>query len=78
MKAPFKLQESHFSPETVAFLEEMLEKARRGEVLGHAGSWMYKDRRWSNEIKGEADRNPVFALGMVRVLDVQLAKKIVG
>lgn len=76
MKAPFRLHERKVSHETVAYYRQMLTLAEAGEILGGAEVVMFKNREFMTATFGEADRNPVFARGMVCVLDDQLALKI--
>lgn len=63
---------------TVEFLEDLLEMARRGELIGVAAVAMLKKREFITNATGETSRNPVFARGMLRVLDDQLADRIHG
>lgn len=78
MKSPFKLHKEHISADTVAFLEDMLDMARRGELIGVAAVAMLKKREFITNTTGETARNPVFTRGMLRVLDDQLGEKIAG
>lgn len=54
----------------------MLALAELGEVLGGSGVWMLKSRKFITHVTGESARNPVFARGMLTVLDDKLGRLI--
>lgn len=78
MKAPFILVPDNISNETVRSLEQLLEHARKGEVIGIAFAAMLKRRGYIVNSSGEAFRNPTFARGMVQALDDKLAQRVTG
>jgi len=75
---PFRLVTQAVSPDTVAALTELLEHATSGECIGIALAAMYQRRDFIVHTAGECDRNPVFARGMVAVLDDKLSDQIRG
>lgn len=76
MKAPYRLIQDNLSHETVECLEQLLEEARDGQVIGIVFAAMYKRRSYVVDAAGEAHRNPTWSLGMVRALDNHLVKKL--
>lgn len=78
MKRPFVLIEDTISNDTVEALEQLLEHARSGEVIGIAFAAMLKRRGYIVNSAGEAFRNPTFSRGMVRALDERLGTRIRG
>lgn len=74
MKPPFRLVPDALSHDTVELLEQLLDEARRGRILGMAFVAMYKRREFIANTAGEAYRNPVFARGMVAALDDHLGE----
>lgn len=72
MNRPFRLVPDALSHDTVELLEQLLDEARRGRILGLAFVAMYKRREFIANTAGEAYRNPVFARGMVAALDDHL------
>ena len=76
MRRPFTLVPDNLSSDTVECLEQLLERARRGEVIGLAFAAMLRKRNYIVNSAGEVHRNPTFGLGMVRVLDDELMRKI--
>lgn len=75
MKPPFTLTKETISHDTVEVLRVLLEAAERGEVLGLAFVVLHKRRSFSVEITGEAERNPVFTLGTLAMLDEHLRRQ---
>lgn len=75
MKTPFTLAHETISHDTVEALRGLLEEAEKGEVLGMAFIVMHKRRSFSVEATGEADRNPVFTIGTLAMLDEHLRRK---
>jgi hypothetical protein len=64
------------SREAVQVLESLLEEARAGRVVGLAWVVIRPGLGFEVDVAGEARRQPVFARGLCRVLDDQLAKLI--
>jgi hypothetical protein len=64
--------------DTVEALEQLLDLARKGELIGVAFVGMLKRRKYFVDTAGEADRNPTFARGAVRALDDELAQSARG
>ena len=63
------------SEETVQALEELLEKARRGEVVGVAVAAMYRKREFTVNTCGDMHRNPTFCRGAVAALADQISRQ---
>lgn len=78
MKTPYILIPDNVSHDTVECLEQLLEHARAGEVIGIAFAAMLKRRGYIVNTAGEAHRNPTWARGMVCGLDDQLSGRIRG
>lgn len=78
MKAPFVLVPDTISNETVRALEQLLENARSGQVIGLAFAAMLRRRGYIVNSAGEAYRNPTFARGMLRALDDKLGQRVTG
>lgn len=72
MSSPFRLVTTAVSPDTILALEELLESAKSGKLLGIAFVAMYHSREYSADATGEAKRNPTFTRGMLRALDDRL------
>lgn len=78
VKAPYRLVPDTISTDTVECLEQLLDEARSGRVIGLAYVAMMKKREYIVNTAGEAHRNPTFARGMVLALDDQLSLKVRG
>ena len=79
MRAPFRLVAlDSVSRDTVSCLRDLLSRAECGEVIGVAYAAMYKRRKYTVHVCGEADRNPTFARGMVGALGDELSKRVWG
>lgn len=76
MKAPFRLIPDNISTNTVECLEQLLDQARRGEIIGLAYAAMLKQRAYIVNTAGEAHRNPTFSRGMVAALGDSLATRV--
>lgn len=76
MKPPFRLVPDNLSTETTEALTQMLELARRGELIGLAFAGILKRRGYFVNTAGEAHRNPTFARGCVSALDDELGKRM--
>lgn len=75
MKTPFTLTQETISHDTVEALRTLLAAAERGDVLGMAFVVMHKRRSFTVETTGEANRNPIFALGTLTMLDEHLRRQ---
>lgn len=64
------------SRETVTTLEELLYRAKEGEVIGLAFCAVIKRRNYIVDLSGEARTSPTFARGMISALDDH-AKRLV-
>lgn len=78
MKRPFVLVPDLVSPDTVQCLELLLQRARKGEVIGLAFCAMLKKRAFIVNSTGEAHSSPTFTRGMLRALDDKLGQRITG
>jgi hypothetical protein len=77
MKPPFRLiRFPRVSEDTVECLEAMLERARRGEIIGIAYAAMQSNRKFFYNSCGEAHRNPTFAAGMTQAMLHGLMRKV--
>jgi hypothetical protein len=76
MNLPFRLIPDNISTDTVEALEQLLEQARRGEVIGLAYAAMLRRRAYIVNTAGEAHRNPTFSRGMVAALDDSLSARV--
>jgi len=76
MKPPFTLIKPPPCINTITTLEQLLEEARRGEIIGITFSAMLKERKFFGDVVGECRRNPVFASGMIAALDFDLQNLI--
>lgn len=77
MKPPFRLVPDQVSQKTVLALEQLLEEAREGKLIGVAFCGMYRNREYIVNTAGEAARNPTFTRGMIAALNDRLGS-IVG
>lgn len=73
-RANLSLVPETISHDTIELLEQLLDDAKRGRVLGVAFVAMRKRREFIGDVTGEAYRNPVFARGMIAALDDYLAE----
>jgi hypothetical protein len=76
MRPPFRLISDGISTDTVQALTEMLDLARKGELIGLAFAGMLRKRQFFVNTSGEAHRNPTFARGMVAALDDELGRRM--
>lgn len=77
MKRVFGLAEDTISHETVEALETLLDKAKRGDVIGIAFTVMNKQRSYNANTAGELHRNMTFAIGTLLVLIARLLRQII-
>jgi len=73
-----RLVESFRSADTIAALEDLLARARAGEIVGLVYAAIEPQRSYVADTAGEATRDLTYALGMVRVLDKLIASRIRG
>lgn len=64
------------SEETVSALEDLLEQARNGRVIGIAWICLQAGSDYEVDVAGEARAVPIHVRGLLGVLDDQLAKII--
>lgn len=76
MKRTYRLVPDRISDDTVVALEELLEDARAGRLIGMAFAGMYQQRKYIVNTTGEVTRSPTFARGMVAVLDDYIGRKV--
>ena len=76
--AGYRLVPLEISSDTVDALEELLQQARNGEIIGLAFVAMYRRREYIVHSTGEARRSPTFTRGMLLALDDDLARSIRG
>jgi hypothetical protein len=72
-RAVYRLVREPASADTIEALDILARLARNGEVVGIAYAVMLKGRRVLVNTTGEAHRSPIFARGMVALLDDSLA-----
>ncbi|MCD6674881.1 MAG: hypothetical protein LT106_18765 [Burkholderiaceae bacterium] len=77
-RRPFRLVPAEVSHETVEALGQLLDQARRGEIIGIAYAVMCKGRDYFVDAAGEAHRSPTFARGMVSELNDALGRRARG
>lgn len=76
-RPPFRLITfPNTSSHTVECLEVLLERAKRGEIIGIVYAAMQSNRRFFLNSCGEARRNPTFAAGMTSAMHHELMKQI--
>ncbi len=66
------------SDDTVACLEELLDDARRGKLVGMAFAAQYADRQYVIDSTGEAYSDPTYARGMISALHDLLGRRARG
>lgn len=77
MKPAFRLvMLGGVSRDTVECIEAVLNRAKRGEVIGLVYGELHRDRKYTVHACGEAYRNPTFARGIVSALDDHLAHQV--
>lgn len=75
---PYQLVHDPISTDTVQALEQILESAKRGDVIGVAFALFLKRRKFMVDCAGEACDNPALARGAIAVLDDHLGDMIRG
>ncbi|SHL41679.1 hypothetical protein SAMN05216428_102336 [Nitrosospira sp. Nsp11] len=80
MKPPFVLTDDTISHSTVEALQDLLNDAKMGKLIGIAFAAMYKKPRRSyvTNTAGELHRNATFAVGMLLVLVAKLLRQIIS
>lgn len=76
MKPPFALVPDRVSTDTVECLKLLLQRARKGDVIGLAYCAVLKQRAYIVNVAGVAYDSPTFARGMVAALDDQLSESV--
>lgn len=76
VKPPFRLVPDQISKDTIECLEQLLDAAKRGQVIGMAYAAMLKRREYIVNTAGIAHDSPTFARGMVAALDDSLSERI--
>lgn len=76
MRPPFRLVADTVSIDTIECLEQLLERAKRGDLIGLAFAAMLKRRRYIVNTAGVAHDSPTFTRGMVAALDDSLSNRI--
>lgn len=72
----YTLMRDTISKDTVEALEQLLEAARAGLIVGLAFGAMLKRKRYLVNCAGEACRDPTTARGMVCALDDELREMV--
>lgn len=75
MKPPFQLIHLHPSDDLVETLEYLVQEARAGRVIGMCYGAIFKHRAYSVDAVGEAQRNPMFGVGIANVLACELMER---
>ena len=74
-----KLIEFNFTAvDVVEALEYLLQEAKRGQIIGLTYGAMMRERSCIVDAVGEMDRNPLSALGVISLLQAQIAKRVIG
>ena len=76
MKPPFRLVPDSISHDTVECVTELLELAKKGELIGLAFAGMLRRRTFIVNTAGAAYESPTFTRGMVSALDDQLGSRL--
>lgn len=72
----YQLVPNRLSDDTVEALRVLLNRAKRGELIGVAYCVMYKGRKYTAGVTGECLNNPTFTRGMLCSLDDSLCELI--
>lgn len=76
MRKPFRLAPNHISDDVVEALRFLLDEATRGDVVGIAYVAHMKKNAFLVDTAGESHRDPLCALGMVRILEEGLVHQV--
>lgn len=74
----YQLVREAVSTDTVGALEQLLDDARSGHIIGIAFAAVLKRKRYFVDAAGEARRDPTFTRGMIGALDDELRDLIQG
>lgn len=74
VRRPYRVIDDQLSHDTIECLERLLQEARSGRVVGVAYAAIFKRRNFMVHACGEAHRSPVYARGVVAVLDDELSR----
>lgn len=66
------------SGETIEALEELLQRARDGDLIGLSYTAILRGKNWTYGTTGEATRSPAFVIGLLHVQTTELAHRITG
>lgn len=66
------------SSDVVDSLLYLLQEATAGRLIGLAYVGIFPNRHWFCETAGEAHRNPLFALGTIKMLETHLVDRMNG
>jgi len=66
----------HISHDTIEALEDLLHRARAGEITGVAFAAILRRKRYIVNTAGSAYRFPTFTRGMIRALDDELSRQV--
>ena len=72
----YQLVRDPVSTDTVEALEQLLDGAKKGQVIGIAFGVLMKRRRYFVNTAGEARRDPTFTRGMLLALDDELRRMV--
>lgn len=75
MRPPFQLIHMHPSDDLVETLEYLLREAQAGRLIGLAYGAILKRRAYFVDATGEAERNPMFGVGIANVLACELMER---
>jgi hypothetical protein len=75
-KTHFRLVPDNISHDTVECLGQLLEQAKKGELVGLAYAGMLRRRAFIVDTAGMAYESPTFARGMVAALDDELSSRV--
>lgn len=74
----YSLVRDTVSHDTIECLEQLLEAARAGHVIGVAFLAVLKRKRYMVNLSGECYRDPTFTRGGIAAIDDQLRQMIQG
>lgn len=72
---PILLDFTTYDVDVVEALEYLLHEARRGQVIGLAYGALLRKRTCIVDAVGELDQNPLYALGVVTLLQAEITKR---
>lgn len=71
-----RLAERYVNDDVVEALRFLLYEAERGEVVGFAYVAQLRHNNYISDTAGESHRNPMFSLGMVRILEEGIVHQV--